>query len=169
MASATRRGQPTARSLHTHTHTQHTHSLTRPTAGLSACSSPSFGRKSKRRDKTAVQQDTNTAVEQKAPSEQTASRGVRAKTKSEEVAGPLVFSEIGKSAVRPLFTTPTLGSLLEDEEAVLVAECHRAATVAARLLTLTLTLTSYNPFSSSFSSPSSPLPYASASSVHESA
>ena len=48
------------------------------------------------------------------------------------MAGPLVFSEIGKSAVRPLFTTPTLGSLLEDEEAVLVAECHRAATVAAR-------------------------------------
>ena len=132
MASATRRGQPTARSLHTHTHTQHTHSLTHPTAGLSACSSPSFGRKSKRRDKTAVQQDTNTAVEQKAPSEQTASRKVRAKT--------LVFSEIGKSGMRPLFTTPTLGSLLEDEEAVLVAECHRAATVAARLLTLTLTL-----------------------------
>ena len=88
--------------------------------------------KSKRRDKTAVQQDTNTAVEQKAPSEQTASRKVRAKT--------LVFSEIGKSGVHPLFTTPTLGSLLEDEEAVLVAECHRAATVAARLLTLTLTL-----------------------------
>ena len=36
---------------------------------------------------------------------QTASRGVRAKTKSEEVTGPLVFSEIGKSAVRPLLTS----------------------------------------------------------------
>ena len=38
------------------------------------------------------------------------------------------FSEI--VAQCPLFTP--LGSLLEDEEAVLVAERHRAATVAAR-------------------------------------
>ena len=64
MASATRRGQPTARSLHTHTHTPNTltHSHT-PNSRAVRVFLPQFWEgKSKRRDKTAVQQDTNTAV-----------------------------------------------------------------------------------------------------------